>query len=315
MTQFLFNLQTVAPVFLLAFIGIFLRKIKLLKEEFVSISSRIVFNVALPALVFLKLSTVNFKDVFSGKILIFVCITTIASALIIWIISLSTIKRAQDCGVFAQGAFRSNYAIVGFAVMLNRFGDGILTEASLVLVAAMPLYNVLAVIILGACDRSKHSLSFKRIVLTITTNPLVLAAISSLPFSLLQIHIPLMFTQTLEALSGLTLPVALLGIGASLHLDTLKKSSHLAFLASGAKLVLLPLIMTWLALKFGFKGESLVVIMMLYACPTSISSYIMAREMGGNEKLAGNIVLISTLLSSITLAVGLYLLEYFHLIA
>ncbi len=314
MAQFLFNLQTVAPVFLLAFLGIFLRKIKLLDEGFVSISSKIVFNVALPALVFLKLCTVNFKEIFSGKMLIFVYATTIGAALIIWLITIFFIKKPEDRGVFVQGSFRSNYAIVGFAVMLNRFGDGILTEASLILVAAMPLYNVLAVIILSTCDRTNKAISFKRILLTIITNPLVLAALLSLPFSLMQIHIPSMITRTLQALSGLTLPVALLGIGASLHLDAIKKSSHLAFLASSVKLIILPLLMTWLALKFGFRGESLVVIMMLYACPTSISSYIMAREMGGNGKLAGNIVLISTLLSSITLAIGLYLLELANLI-
>lgn len=315
MTQFLFNLQTVAPVFLIAFLGIFLRQIKLMTENGIEATSRLVFNVALPSLVFLKLSTVNLNELFSLQQLFFGYMGTIGLFILLWVIAHFTIHKAENKSVLIQGSLRSNYAIVGFAILLNRFGEPTLIKASFLLVTIMPLYNILSVIILSLYNKESKSISLKKILLSIITNPLLLAALLSVPFSLLQIKIPAMFLRTLDALAGLALPLALLGIGASLHWDTLKQCSHLAIFATIVKIILFPAIMAiWMAYS-GIKGDDMAVLFLLFASPTSIASFIMAREMGGNSRLAGNIVLISTLLSSITIAFGLYLLELAGLIS
>ncbi len=204
---------------------------------------------------------------------------------------------------------RSNYAIVGFAILLNRFGEAVLIKAAFLLVTIMPLYNVLSVIILAVYNKNSKSVLPEKIIISILTNPLLLAAVFSVPFSLLQIPIPAFCIKTLDSLAGLALPLALLGIGAQMHWETLKRCSHLAILVTCIKIIIFPSVMAFWMAKSGIKGDNMAVLYMLFASPTSIASFVMAREMGGNGRLAGNIVLISTLLSSLTLALGLYLLE------
>jgi len=310
----IFTGNVVAPVFLLIALGYFVKRINVINENFVDVTSKFVFTVSLPALVFINIAEIDLSTVIDFNQIIYIYAATIITFFLIWILSIPFIKEAKNLSVFVQGAYRSNYAIVGFAIISKLFGDSALGKASIVLAFALPLYNILAVIILTVPFRKERKLNLKRTLIEIILNPLIVAVIVGLPFSYFKIEIPSVINSTLGFLAELALPLALVGIGGSLNLQNIKKASGLAFTSSAIKVVLIPLILTAGGYYFGYRGIDLGVMFILFACPTAIVSFIMAEAMGANSKLAGNIVLISTVASVFTIAAGIVILKELSLI-
>ncbi len=305
----LFTANIVAPVFLIIALGYLSKKMKIINENFVDVTSKFVFSVSLPALVFMQIAEMDLSKAINFPQIIFIYIGTIITFLLIWLLSIPFIKDGRDRSVFIQGAFRSNFAIVGFAIISNLFGTTALGKAAIILAFILPLYNVLAVIVLTVPLRQTNQLSFYPIIKEILLNPLIVAVIIGLPFSYFTIKLPSIIVTTGNFLSDLALPLALIGIGGSLNLEQIKKASTLAFTSSFIKLILIPLILTSTAYLMGYRGTDLGIMFILFACPTAIVSFIMAEAMGANSKLAGNIILISTLGSVFTIAVGILILK------
>lgn len=309
MQNFLFILESVAPVFLITFLGILLRKRKLIHDQFVHDSSQLVYKVALPVLVFVNLSNIKVNEVFNGRQISLAIIATTISFIFIWLMARPMIHRGRDRGTFVQGAFRSNYSIVGFAIIAGVFGEHALAKGAMILAFIMPLYNLLSIIVLTISGRKDKHIDWTHSLVNIMKNPLIIAAIISILFSLFRISVHPIIIKTGRYLAAMALPVALLGIGGSLNLEIIKKASKLAVSSSLIKLVLIPLIWTFVAIRLGFRGDDLGVLYVLFATPTAVASFVMAKSLGGNGKLAGNIVLISTLGASVTMTVGLFLLK------
>ncbi len=305
----LFTANIVAPVFLIIAIGYASKKMKIINENFVDITSKFVFSVSLPALVFMQIAEMDLSKAVNFPQIIFIYTGTISTFILIWLLSIPFIKDGKDRSVFIQGAFRSNFAIVGFAIISNLFGTAALGKAAIILAFILPLYNVLAVIVLTIPLRNTDKLSFYSIIKEILFNPLIVAVLAGLPFSYFAIKLPSLIITTGNFLSDLALPLALIGIGGSLNLEQIKKASALAFTSSVIKLIFIPLILTSAAYLSGYRGIDLGIMFILFACPTAIVSFIMAEAMGANSKLAGNIILVSTLASVFTIAIGILILK------
>lgn len=309
-----FTASIVAPIFFIVLMGHLLKRFKLIDDAFVSTASKLVFVVTLPALVFMSIARMDFHAVFNPTQLIYVTVSTLVTYVLIWMVARRWIKEPEDLGVFIQGAFRSNYGIIGLAVSFNLFGETGLAQASLLLALIIPLYNVLAIIALALPMQRDNQLSASRITLEIIKNPLIIAVIAALPVSYLGIQLPEVINKTGHYFSNLTLPLALLTIGATLNLKSLKHTSSQAFWATSLKLVILPVTLTIGAWLFGFTGQDLVILFVLFACPTAAASFVMAKAMGGNAQLAANIILTTTLGSVLTLSCGIYLLKILNII-
>ncbi len=305
----IFTANTVAPVFLIIMLGYFVRKIKIIDESFVKITSDFVFNVSLPALIFLKISSLDLSKALDFRQIIFIYAATLFVFFSAWGISALFIKDGRDLSVFVQGIYRSNFAIVGFAIISNLFGSEGLGKASIILAFVLPLYNVLAVIILTVPMRKIRKLNFGSTIHEIILNPLIVAVIVALPFSIFKIELPSMIMTTTNLLAEIALPLALVGIGGSLNFKNIMQASGMAFTASAVKLIVIPAVLTYIAYLLGFRGLDFGILFVLFSCPTAIVSFIMAEAMGCNSKLAGNIVLISTLGSVITISAGIIILK------
>lgn len=310
----IFTINTVAPVFLIVVLGYILKKLNIINENFVAITSKFVFNVSLPAFIFMKLYDINLETVVDVEQIIYIYAGTLIIYLTVWLISIPLIKDGRDLSVFVQGAFRGNYAIVGLAIISNLYGDDGLAEATLILAFILPLYNVLAVIILTVPMRKVKRQNLKGTFLEIIFNPLIVAVIVAIPFAYLKLELPHMISASGDFLSDVALPMALIGIGGSLNFENVKKASGLAFTSSTIKLILLPLILTTGAYYFGYRNIDLGIMFILFSCPTAIVSFIMAEAMGCNSKLAGNIIVISTIGSVITISAAIIMLRSFGLI-
>ena len=310
----IFTSNVVAPVFLLVALGYFVKKINVINENFVDVTSKFVYSVSLPALVFINIAEIDLSEAIEFNQIIYIYAATLISFFLIWILSIPFIKDGKNLSVFVQGAYRSNFAIVGFAIISKLFGSFALGKAAIVLAFILPLYNILAVIILTVPLRKEKKLNIKSTVYEILFNPLIVAVIIGLPFSIYRIEIPSFINLTLGFLAELALPLALIGIGGSLNLQNIKKASGLAFTSSAIKIIFVPLLLTLGAYHFGYRDLDLGIMFVLFASPTAIVSFIMAEAMGANSKLAGNIVLISTVASVFTIAVGIVILKELALI-
>ncbi len=302
-----FTANIVAPIFLIVFLGIALKRAGMIDKNFVLVSSKLVFNVTLPVFLFMKLSRADFSQAMNVKQIVYVYAATLLLFGLSWLLAVFFISEGRNQGVFIQGSFRSNFAIVGVAIVANMFGEEGLGNAAVLLAFVVPLFNVLSIIALTAPLRK--DLNRRNIWREILTNPLILGLLAAVPVAYFHVPIPELFERTGNYLAALTLPLALLGIGGGLNFKGMKDSSGIALSSTFIKLVVAPLLFTVAAYWLGFAGEEIVVLFILFASPTAVVSFIMAEAMGGNSKLAGDIVLYTTLASVLTLSSGIFLMK------
>lgn len=309
MQNIIFSITVVAPVFLVIFLGVFLRRRGIVDTSFGSITSKVVFNVAMPALLFQKLSVIPIDELANVRMILFVIGAIGVMFVLSWLISLPLCTNGADKGAFIQGSFRGNFAILGLSLVYNAFGHDALALGALILAIIMPLYNVLSIIALTVPLHVERSETIWHTIFKILTNPLILAAVVALPFSIFEIRVHAIVRQTIDYLAGMTLPLALIGIGSSLSFTSIKQDRTLSIAATVVKIILMPALCTAAAILFGYRGHELGVLYFLFSSPTAIASYIMAYALGSNGRLAGNIVLVSTMASMITISIGIIILK------
>jgi malonate transporter len=224
MSQLLFSANSVLPVFIIIFVGIILRKTRVIDEGFVNISSDLVFKVALPALIFSEIAETDFYRVFEGKLILFACAAVAVSFVVAWMLAPLTAKTGKERGAFVQGAFRGNVAILGLAVMENIFGPTGVAKGAIILAFLLPIYNILAVVALTLPLAEGEKGSAGKIAKSIATNPLIISVLFALPFSIFRIELPYMVSKSVSYLSSISVPLALIGIGGSLSLEAFKRS-------------------------------------------------------------------------------------------
>ncbi len=188
------------------------------------------------------------------------------------------------------------------------------TRGAILLAFAIPLYNTISVIALVVPLHQGAKGATRKIILTLFTNPLILAVIFALPFSLFNIYLPVIAQKTLSYLSKMTLPLALIGVGGSLSFHSLKEKLSFSIIAIIIKILLIPITVSLAAYYVGIRNESLGVLFIVSGAPTAIASFIMAKSMHNDSHLAANIILLTTLGSVITIGFGIFFLKALALI-
>ena len=315
MTNTLFIINTVSPIFLIVIVGWCLRKIGVIQESFIKQSTNFVFKVTLPLLIFLKLAVVDFSDIFDTKTIVLVYSCMFILFFFCWILAKIFIKRGSGRGVFIQGGFRPNDVIIGLALIMNIWGEDAVFKTVMILTFLIPLDNILSVVALTISDQSdKRGEALSKMFKSIALNPVIIAALIAIIISLIQIPIPNVLITTGDYIAAITLPLALIAVGGTLQIKHLRNTSLITAGASIIKLLIAPLVATIIGYLFGYSGIDLGIIFIIFACPTAIVSYILADAMTPHGAIAGNIVLITTLISSITIPIGLLILTYLNLI-
>ena len=212
--------------------------------------------------------------------------------------------------VFIQGAYRGNMGIVGLAFVLNAYDASIIPEAAVYLGALTLLYNLIAVALLQPLEQL-FSLKTLKLLLT---NPLIISISLGVIWAAFSLPMFKMVEQTGVYFANLSLPLALLCIGGSLGLDSLKQNKSLVLWATALKLCLIPLVIVIGAILLGFRDHSLAIIYLMMSAPTAATSFVMAKQMTNYGELAGEIVVITTIFAAITVTVGLFVLKQFGFI-
>lgn len=311
MNNIILCINVVLPIFIVIALGYILKQRKFIDDVFVSYSTKIVFKIAIPVTLFNRIANFNLLASLNQKFIYFSIYCSIGLFLV-FILSIIISKKIfiekDIIGAVIQGSFRSNYVIIGYPIIQNWFGDEGMAIAALLTIIAIPLFNILTIFILTIYDPDTSNISIKSILLNIIKNPLILGILTGLVFSILNISIPSFIQSSINIISGLSTPLSLLGIGAFFTFTNFKKYLSPIFIATFLKIILFPLTFTLIAHLLGFNGILLGIIFVLFASPTSVSSFIMAKAMNSNSTVAANIIVFSTSISVFTLFIGIWLL-------
>ncbi|WP_346836479.1 AEC family transporter [Microbulbifer sp. SAOS-129_SWC] len=306
METFAFALSVTGPIFLTLIIGYWLAQRGLLREAFVDDASRLVFLITLPVLLFIKIFTADAQLHEELPLLAAGVLGTLVSIPLAWLVARPLARG--DRSAFIQGAFRGNLGIIGLAWATNAYGSAGLAQAALLMAVVTILYN-LAAVTLFAVYSQEVEFRWAKLAKDIARNPLIVAIVLALVCREIGLTLPDILLQTGDYLASITLPLALLCIGASLDFSLLKRSSLAAFGAVAFKLLAVPAVLLVFGWLLQLPPQSMGVLLLLAATPSATVSFIMARALGGNSQLAANIVALSTLLSIVTASLGLALLE------
>ncbi|MDH5927796.1 AEC family transporter [Vibrio lentus] len=312
--QFAFSASVTGPICLMLFLGVMLKRIGLINDNFIDVASKVVFQVTLPAMLFLSIVQSNHNFSASSALVAFGVIANFVFFLFTIFSTKLVFKGSKDQGVIVQGGFRANTAIIGLAYVANIYGNQGVALAAIYVASLTVLYNIQAVIALTPKGKDTGAKAIKVIAKSITKNPLIIAIFLAVVFYALSIPIPKMVTDAGQYFANMTLPLALLCTGGSLDISSLKQEKLSTWFASSYKLIASPLLITLAAWYLGFVGLDLGLIFLMSAAPTAAASYVMARAMGGNSTLAANIIALTTVVSLITCTLGIFALTAMDLI-
>lgn len=312
--QLQFSLSITGPICLMLILGIFLKRIQLINENFIDVASRLVFQVTLPAMLFL--SIVGEKHDFSSGISLILFGLIANFSFFLFTCWMSKRKRfcSLDKGVVIQGGFRANTAIIALAYVANLYGTSGVALAALYVASSTVLYNIQAVIILSPTGEAHGTKAPNIMFKTLTKNPLIISIALGMLCYWASVPIPSIVTDAGRYFANMTLPLALLCTGGSLDMQSLRKDTASTWFATRYKLIWSPLLITGTALLYGSRGSDLGIIFLMSGAPTAAASYVMARAMGGNATLAANIIALTTVLSLFTCTLGIFLLTNWQLI-
>ncbi|RDE18267.1 AEC family transporter [Motiliproteus coralliicola] len=307
-----FSLSITGPIFIVMTLGWLLNRRGMINDNFIDIGSKLVFNVTLPALLFINISRTSIEQTANLTLLGVGLFGTLLLFLLFEFLVARRVEPSSERGVVVQGAFRSNMGIIGLAYCFNAYGNDGLVTASLYLALVTILFNILSVITLS---RSlNRDTGFRSTLKGILKNPLIIGIVMALPLAWYQVELPAMVLRTGEYFAQMTLPLALLCTGASLNFSALRHDRKNAMLAASLKLLVVPLTLTLGGILLGLRGIELGVLLLMTCSPTAAASYVMVRAMGGNATLAANIIAITTLCSLLTTSAGVTLLKLLELI-
>ena len=264
-------------------------------------ANAIVFKIFLPCMLFYNVYQSDIGAEIHSRIKL--CIWAAGGLLILFVLLCLIVPK-----VVIQGIFRSNYVIFGVAVVQNMYGAKSTTTAAILSAILVPMYNFLAVVALSIFGEKRET-DWKKIILDIVKNPLIISSVLGIIFSLLGIRLPTAVDTTVQDLAKLSTPIAFMILGGDLDFSKVRGNLKVASVVLTIKLVILPLIMIPMIVMMGYRDADLLSGLLAYQTPVAVSSYIMAQQAGADGQLAGQLVVFSSVLSIFTLFVTILILR------
>jgi predicted permease len=294
-------ITTLIPIFMLISLGYIFKRVSFPSLEFWPMMDRFTYYVLFPSLLIYKLATANLSGINSFDVVL----TAIFALVLMLVLTLvlgyfKTIEKRAFTSVI-QGSIRFN-TYVFLALIDALLGDAGLVISAVLIAFAIPFINFLCI---GAFSYfiNKEDLKFLKFLKSIFTNPLIVACLIGGILNVSSLDLPIVVIKTLAILSAAALPMGLLSVGVGLELSHISSAKYELFLSVVLKLVIFPLAIVGVASLFTISYEALWVLILFASMPTASSSYILARQLGGDLKLMSSIITVQTLLSIATVGI------------
>lgn len=295
-------------------LGMLFRKLGWMDEVFAAKMNKFVFLVPLPVLLFEQLATVDFSEVWDIKFILFCFVVTAISITISTLISLLWKDRSIK-GEFIQATYRSSAALLGIAFIQNIYGTA--GMAPLMIIGSVPLYNIMAVVVLSVFKPGNNSFDkalVKKTLKGIATNPIIIGIVAGFVWSALKLPMPSILHKTVSSIGATATPMGLMSMGATFEMKKATSKMKPTLVAVFMKLVGFCAIFLPMAALLGFRNEEMIAILVMLGSATTVSCFVMARNMGHEGTLSSGVIMMTTLLSAFTLTMWLDVLRSFGLV-
>ncbi len=292
-------------------LGFAFKKLKIANEAFFSASNKVSFKVLLPVMLFMNIyDTRKNNTSFDTRYVVMAVVGVLTVTAILMLIVPRIVKDKKKIGVVIQGIYRSNFLLFGVPVVRNMFGEGELWTTASLLPFVIPVFNILAVIVLSIYLNEGHNLAaYKKTLIDIAKNPLIIGAVLSYCFMLLKIEIPEAICSVMDDLANMASPLALIALGGTIKFSSIKSNAKYIISTCLGKLIMMPAIMIPIAVAMGYRGSTVGALLALFGSPVAVSSYVMSEQSGNDGELAGQLVAFSTAGSVVTMFIWIYALK------
>jgi len=315
MNNILMALNVVFPTFIMMSVGVIIKKVKMVDEPSLTVMNRIVFRVFMSLLLFLNIYNIDINELFNPNNLKLMILTTSSIFFMFALAYLIYNRMTKDknkLGVLIQATYRSNLILFGIPLILSVYDESKLGIVLLIITPVVPLLNIMGVIILETYQAKERS--YKKLFISVLKNPLIVAFILGLICLTLKVTIPKIVLNTMVTMSKVATPLAFVVLGATLKFDNMLNNIKFIAVTNFMKLIIFPIITLSIALYLGFRNEYIVALLGVTASPTSVTSFNTVKEIGGDSKLAAEVVASSSVVSILTLFLWVYFLKTFNFI-
>lgn len=307
MENLMISANAVLPMCLVMALGYGTRRLGWLRREEISTINKIAFRIFLPCLLYYNIYCSDLSGSFDPLLMAYAVGGVLLTFGLALGYTLLTEKLPERRGVLIQGMFRSNYVIMGIPVATALLGADQLGTVSILIAVIVPLFNMLAVVVLevfrGQKPKPLHILG------QIAKNPLVIGSVLGILTLVAGIHLPHILEQTIQSVSAIASPLQLFLLGAFFQFSGLKTYRRELVTVSIAKLIVSPGLFLGLGALLGFRGVAFVSLIGIFASPTAVNSFTMAQQMGGDAELAGDIVVTTSAASILTMFLWIFLFK------
>lgn len=290
------------PVFALIIMGMGLKHWRFTTTDFLATADRLVYFIFFPTLLFWKIGGSTPSPTANGHFYLAV----VLAVLLIYLASLAYIRwrvPAFQAGTFSQSCYRFN-TYIGLAIVITALGEDSIRPFGILVGFLIPLNNVLAVATLSwyAEGQASRGLRVRQAAAAMLSNPLILACLGGVIYSRTIGFFPPFLDNGFALMAGMTLPLALLSIGAALNPTGIRDHWKQALAGAGFKLLALPLVGWGLMRWLGVGGLDLQIGMIYFALPMSPGTYVLSSQLKSDTRLAATAIVLQTALSILPLA-------------
>ncbi|MEE4379699.1 MAG: AEC family transporter [Candidatus Competibacteraceae bacterium] len=312
--MFITVINSLTPVFLMMAMGWLLRYKNFLSPTALQGMARLTYWIGVPSFLFNKIAATDPALGRAADILLALVGATLLGSVLAYGLARGLRIPRTGIGTFLQAVFRGNLAFVGLPVIIYAFtglaqGDAVVQAALVIFGPMVVLYNISAVLVLLVSRAKINAQAFGKLSIELLTNPLLLACLAGGLYALQGWPVPLALERSLNAVGQSALPLALICMGGTLVTVRLRGNLLWIVCAALGKVLMMPLLGLLMATLLQLSAEGTRVVLILLACPTAAVSFVVVRQLGGDEALASGSILLSTLLSAVSLAAILALTQ------
>ena len=310
MDNFLFSLNVVAPLFVIMATGYVLRKIRFVSEDFLAQLNKLVFKFCLPLMLFQEIR-LSYNGDFSDTKLIFAALGGISAVILIsFLIVPLFVERKAQRGSIIQGIYRSNFIIYGLPVATGMYADRAVSTISMLMAIIIPFFNAAAVIILSIYSETKtQKVTVKNLLRDMATNPLIIGSACGILAGMLHLELPRFVDVPVAQFARTAAPLALFVLGGEFKFHNLRNNWVKVIAVTIVRLLVVPVVALTVFVYAGFRDVELTVLLCIFATPAAMAGYIMAKNMGNDSELSGQIVVLTTACSCVTIFFLIYCLR------
>ncbi|MDH3336136.1 MAG: AEC family transporter [Rhodospirillaceae bacterium] len=299
-------IQALLPVFILIIIGLTIKRYRLIDNGIWVPAERITYYIFFPSLI---ISSAVRADL-GGAGVWPMGFSLFSATFIVAMVALAMRKRLEisdrSFTSFFQGTFRPN-TYVGIAVAFVLWGEIGVGLMAIAILAVVPLANLLAVsAMVRFGDSHDGARTPMRAFIAVVKNPLIIACVIGFGMNGFGLALPPVIEPLLDILGRAALPVSLLAVGAGLEFDALKQNASVSIQTTVIKLVALPAVALLIGRTMGVEGVSFTAMVLFASLSGSASSYVLAREMGGDGTLMAGIITATTIGAILTMPMWMW---------